>query len=107
MGAAVSERASNLLGGICGLAAVALLIGGFPFTGATPSRVRPPTTSRSTSADRVLRRGQGSTSSSSDSRYSSSSSAVSGRSFARPKAPGGWIATTALGAALAALTCCS
>ena len=32
----MSERASNLLGGICGVAAVVLLIGSFPFTGATP-----------------------------------------------------------------------
>jgi hypothetical protein len=32
----VSERASNLVGGICGVAAVLLLIGSFPFTGATP-----------------------------------------------------------------------
>jgi hypothetical protein len=32
----VTQRASNLVGGICGLAAVALLVGSFPFTGATP-----------------------------------------------------------------------
>ena len=32
----MTQRASNLVGGICGLAAVALLVGSFPFTGATP-----------------------------------------------------------------------
>jgi hypothetical protein len=32
----VGERASNLVGGICGLLAVVLLVGSFPFTGETP-----------------------------------------------------------------------
>ncbi len=101
---AVSERASNLVGGICGLAAVALLIGSFPFTGATPEP--------GASADDVAE-------------YLGRSSAQTwtgiylelfglalfiifiGRLWAllrEAEGPGGWIATTALGAALAALT---
>ena len=101
---AVSERASNLVGGICGLAAVALLIGGFPFTGATPEP--------GASADDVAE-------------YLSRSSAQTwtgiyleffglalliifiGRLWAilrEAEGAGGWIATTALGAALAGLT---
>jgi hypothetical protein len=101
---AVSERASNLVGGICGLAAVALLIGGLPFTGATPEP--------GASADDVAE-------------YLSRSSAQTwtgiylelfglalfiifiGRLWAllrEAEGVGGWIATTALGAALAALT---
>ena len=101
---AVSERASNLVGGICGLAAVALLLGSFPFTGATPDP--------GASADDVAE-------------YLSRSSAQTwtgiylelfglalfivfiGRLWAvlrEAEGVGGWIATTALGAALAALT---
>jgi hypothetical protein len=100
----VSERASNLVGGICGVAAVALLIAGFPFTGATPDP--------GASADDVAE-------------YLSRSGAQTwtgiyleffglalliifvGRVWALLRAAegdGGWIATTALGAALAALT---
>jgi hypothetical protein len=102
--ATVSERASNLLGGICGLAAVALLVGSFPFTGVTPEP--------GSSADDVAE-------------YLGRSSAQTwtgiylelfglalfiifiGRLWAllrEAEGSGGWIATTALGAALAALT---
>jgi hypothetical protein len=100
----VSERASNLVGGICGLVAVALLIGSFPFTGATPEP--------GASADDVAE-------------YVSRSSAqtwtgiylellglallvvFAGRIWAilrEAEGTGGWIATTGFGAALAALT---
>src|SRR5262245_3544972 len=101
---AVSERASNLVGGICGLAAVALFIGSFPLTGATPDP--------GSSADDVAE-------------YLSRSSAQTwtgiylellgvallivflGRLWAllrHAEGEGGWIATTGLGAALAAVT---
>ncbi|HEY7179337.1 MAG TPA: hypothetical protein VH305_09195 [Gaiella sp.] len=100
----MSERASNLVGGICGLAAVALLILSFPFTGATPEP--------GASADDVAE-------------YLSRSSAQTwagiymelfgiallivfvGRLWAllhAAEGAGAWVATTALGAALAALT---
>jgi hypothetical protein len=101
---AISERASNVVGGICGLVAVALLIGSFPFTGATPEP--------GASADDVAE-------------YLSRSSAqtwtgiylelfgiallivFAGRVWAilrEAEGAGGWIATTGFGAALAALT---
>ena len=100
----MTERASNLVGGICGLAAVALLIGSFPFTGATPEP--------GASADKVAE-------------YLDRSSAMTwtgidlelfgiallivfaGRMWAilrEAEGVGGWIATTGLGAALAGLT---
>jgi len=100
----VTERASNLVAGICGLAAVALLIGSFPFTGETPKP--------GASADKVAE-------------YLDRSSAqtwtgiylellglallvvVAGRIWVilrEAEGSGGWIATTGFGAALAALT---
>jgi hypothetical protein len=100
----VTERVSNLVGGICGLAAVALLIGSFPFTGETPKP--------GASADKVAE-------------YLDRSSAqtwtgiylnllglallfvFAGRIWAilrEAEGAGGWIATTGFGAALAALT---
>ncbi len=100
----MSERVSNLVGGICGLVAVALLVGSFPFTGATPEP--------DASADKVAE-------------YLDRSGAQTwtgiylelfglallivlvGRLWAilrEAEGPGGWIATTAVGAALAGLT---
>jgi len=100
----VTQRASNLVGGICGLAAVALLVGSFPFTGATPEP--------GASADKVAE-------------YLDRSSALTwtgidlelfgiallivfaGRMWAilrEAEGAGGWIATTGFGAALAGLT---
>jgi len=100
----VTQRASNLAGGICGLAAVALLVGSFPFTGATPEP--------GASADKVAE-------------YLDRSSALTwtgidlelfgiallivfaGRMWAilrEAEGAGGWIATTGFGAALAGLT---
>ena len=100
----MTQRASNLVGGICGLAAVALLVGSFPFTGATPEP--------GASADKVAE-------------YLDRSSAqtwtgiylelfgisllivFAGRMWAilrEAEGAGGWIATTGFGAALAALT---
>ena len=100
----MTQRASNLVGGICGLAAVALLVGSFPFTGATPEP--------GASADKVTE-------------YLDRSSALTwtgidlelfglallvvfaGRMWAilrEAEGAGGWIATTGFGAALAGLT---
>jgi len=100
----VTQRASNLVGGICWLAAVALLVGSFPFTGATPEP--------GASADKVAE-------------YLDRSSALTwtgidlelfgiallivfaGRMWAilrEAEGAGGWIATTGFGAALAGLT---
>jgi len=100
----VTQRASNLVGGICGLAAVALLVGSFPFTGATPEP--------GASADKVAE-------------YLDRSSVLTwtgidlelfgiallivfaGRMWAilrEAEGAGGWIATTGFGAALAGLT---
>jgi hypothetical protein len=100
----VTQRASNLVGGICGLAAVALLVGSFPFTGATPEP--------GASADKVAE-------------YLDRSSALTwtgidlelfgipllivfaGRMWAilrEAEGVGGWIATTGFAAALAGLT---
>jgi hypothetical protein len=100
----VTQRASNLVGGICGLVAVALFVGSFPFTGATPEP--------EASADKVAE-------------YLDRSSALTwtgidlelfgiallivfaGRMWAilrEAEGAGGWIATTGFGAALAGLT---
>ena len=99
----MGERASNLVGGICGLLAVALLVASFPFTGETPKP--------GASSDKVAE-------------YLTRSSAqtwtgiylelfgivllilLAGRLWAilrEAEGDGAWIATTGMGAALAAL----
>jgi hypothetical protein len=100
----VSERTSNLVGGICGLAAVALLFVSFPFTGETPKP--------GASADDVAEYLDRSTAQTWTGIYLNLFGLALlivfvGRLWAilRDAEGGrGWIATTALGAALAALT---
>jgi hypothetical protein len=100
----VSERASNLVGGICGLVAVILLVGSFPFTGATPD----PDASPGKVAEYLAR--------SSAQTWTGIYLEVFGvvllivlvvRLWAilrESESDGAWIATTGLGAAIAALT---
>ena len=100
----MTERASNLVGGICGLAAVALLVGSFPFTGATPEP--------GASADKVadyLDRSSALTWTGIDLELFGLALLIvfAGRMWAilrEAEGAGGWIATTGFGAALAALT---
>jgi hypothetical protein len=99
----MSERASNLVGGICGLAAVALLVAGFPFTGATPE----PGASVDDVAD--LSRSGAQTWTGIYMEFFGLALLIIfvGRLWAllrEAEGAVGWIATTALGAAVAALT---
>lgn len=100
----MSERESNLVGGICGLAAVALLIAGFPFTGATPE----PGASVDDVAEYLGRSGAQTWTGIYMEFFGLALLIVFvGRLWAllrEAEGGSGWIATTGLGAALAALT---
>jgi hypothetical protein len=102
--AAVTERASNLVGGICGLAAVALLVGSFPFTGETPK----PGASAETVAVYLDRSSAQTWTGIYLELFGLALLVVfAGRIWAilrEAEGGGGWIATTGFGAALAALT---
>jgi len=100
----VSERASTLLAGICGLLAVVLLVGSFPFTGETPKP--------GASSDKVAEYVTRSNAQTYTGIYLELFGIVlliilAGRLWAILREAEGekaWIATTGLGAALAALT---
>lgn len=102
--AAVTERVSNLVGGICGLVAIGLLIISFPFTGETPEP--------GASADKVAEYLDRSSAQTWTGIYLELFGIVllvvfAGRIWAilrEAEGAGGWIATTGFGAALAALT---
>lgn len=100
----MGERASNLAGGICGLVAVTLLVGSFPFTGETPKP--------GASSDKVAEYVTRSNAQTYTGIYLELFGIVlliilAGRLWAILREAEGekaWIATTGLGAALAALT---
>jgi hypothetical protein len=100
----VTDRASNLVGGICGLAAVALLFISFPFTGETPKP--------GASVDDVAEYLDRSSPQTWTGIYLELLGVAllfvfAGRIWAilrEAEGPGGWIATTGFGAALAGLT---
>jgi riboflavin transporter FmnP len=100
----MSERASNLVGGICGLAAVGLLVAGFPFTGATPE----PGASVDDVAEYLSRSGAQTWTGIYMEFFGLALLIIFvGRLWAllrEAEGAVGWIATTALGAAVAALT---
>ena len=100
----MSERASNLVGGICGLAAVALLVLSFPFTGATPE----PGASTAKVAEYLDRSsGQTWTGIYLELLGLALLLVFAGRVWAilrEAEGAAGWIATTGFGAAVAALT---
>jgi hypothetical protein len=100
----VTQRASNLVGGISGLTAVVLLVGSFPFTGATPE----PGASPNEVAE-YLDRSSALTWTGIDLELFGIALLIvfAGRMWAilrEAEGAGGWIATTGFGAALAALT---